>query len=461
VLLPILITLDGTANLGTITMPKSNIISTISITGTPILAVGNVDLVAEDEAGSTTEKVEVKLEISAPTSVGQNLISTSKEDNETVEIWMDISLSKTVGEGASTPITETNSLLEIVFELSATLQGYQGYAVYREHDGVVDKIYTTPNSDGEYLEIRGNYLVLHVKKFSTYAIAYADTPITAPKIPTTSVTPPISSNIPTRYTAIIPALQSGTITTSPEKPLADDVVIITLEGVEGLYEITVANAYGAAIEVTRNDDGSYSFVQPASMVTIQVLLVEELPITFADVSPSDWYYESVELAHATGLMNGVGEGRFAPEAVSNRAMIASILYSLVGKPEVEGENFSDIPDGAWYADAVLWARQEGISSGMGENRFAPDSEVTREQLVVMLYAFEQQFGSGGFVGTWMFPLDFGDIAEVSQWGYEATAWCTMNGIIEGRDGGNFAPSAHANRGEVAQIIMNYVTQFWG
>ena len=114
-----------------------------------------------------------------------------------------------------------------------------------------------------------------------------------------------------------------------------------------------------------------------------------VPASYADVSPEDWFAEAAAFLRARGIMDGTGEGRFSPEGPFTRAQLAAVLYRIAGEPPAEGEDgFSDTDPAAWYAPAVLWAERTGVVNGVGAGRFAPGDPVTQEQLAVMLWRLE-------------------------------------------------------------------------
>ena len=155
-----------------------------------------------------------------------------------------------------------------------------------------------------------------------------------------------------------------------------------------------------------------------------------------------------------GLMNGVGDGTFAPGAETSRAMVAAILWRLADCPEAGAEGaFTDVPAGTWYTDAAAWAAETGIANGYN-GAFDPEGAITREQLACMLYRFAQSQGKG-FTGEWMFPLDYTDADSVSDWAYEAMCWCTTNGILNGKDGNRLDPAGQASRAEAATMLLRF------
>lgn len=116
--------------------------------------------------------------------------------------------------------------------------------------------------------------------------------------------------------------------------------------------------------------------------------------------------------------------------------------------------FRDVVSGQYYTQGIAWAAEKGIVAGYGNGLFGPDDSITREQLAVMLYRYEQTRG-GGFIGSWRSLLDFNGRAEVSEWAYEAMCWMTMHGVIEGKGDKTLDPKGNATRAEVAAVLMRY------
>ena len=179
---------------------------------------------------------------------------------------------------------------------------------------------------------------------------------------------------------------------------------------------------------------------------------------FTDADPAAWYHDGVHYVLENGVMQGLGNGLFAPDGTTSRAMVAQVLWSLAGRPAApEGPSpFFDVPSdgGAWYADAVLWAAANGIVEGYVEGShkvFAPDSPVTREQLAAMLYRYAKTQGEG-FTGMWSFRLDFPDAGDVSGWALEAVSWWVMQGVINGMDG-RLNPQGSSTRAQFATMLQ--------
>ena len=189
-------------------------------------------------------------------------------------------------------------------------------------------------------------------------------------------------------------------------------------------------------------------------LTVTTLAAEDAAV-YTDVSAEDTVYDAVSLMHEKGIMNGIGDGRFAPQKMTDRAALVTALWRLAGQPQVDYTvRFSDVAEDAWYAGAVRWAASSGIAAGYDETTFAPHDALTREQLCVMVYRYEQYTG-GGFSGAWMFLLGYSDVSDVSEWAYEAVCWLSMHQLIAPTDV-PLVPQGSVTRGELAQVLAAYM-----
>ena len=179
---------------------------------------------------------------------------------------------------------------------------------------------------------------------------------------------------------------------------------------------------------------------------------------FTDVVAGTWYYGAAAYAYNNGLFAGMTPTIFAPNATMTRAMLVSVLWRLAGEPAPKAPNtFVDVPDGAWYTDAVTWAAENGVVSGIGGSRFDPSGFVTREQTAEILYNYAHSKGYD--VSARADLTAFPDAASVSGWAEEALSWANAAGLINGtvRDGQTILdPQGSASRAQVAMILMNYV-----
>ncbi len=177
--------------------------------------------------------------------------------------------------------------------------------------------------------------------------------------------------------------------------------------------------------------------------------------SYADLEADAWYHEGVCYVLRNGLMKGKAEDVFAPGANLNRAELVTVLYRLAGEPSVEGlENpFEDVSEGTWYTDAVIWAASEGIVNGVSTTHFAPGQDITREQIAAILYRYAKaEPVDEDYIGG------FSDVDTVSGYAVEAMNWAVANGLINGVGNNTLAPSATANRAQIATILMRFCKQ---
>ena len=210
----------------------------------------------------------------------------------------------------------------------------------------------------------------------------------------------------------------------------------------------------AHCDLTKNSDGTYSFVMPDRKllpVTVNVTFSE---ITFTDVPANSWYAEAVKYVTENGLMLGVGDGKFAPDMVTSRAMVVTVLYRIEGEPKAgAGEEFTDVADGQWYTDAVAWASANGIVLGYDNGKFGPSDTMTREQLAAVMYRYAEYKGlvsdvSGDFSG-------YTDDGQISSWAVDAMKWATGTALITGTSETTLTPGGSSTRSQLAVILMRY------
>ncbi|QIB67835.1 DUF4430 domain-containing protein [Aminipila butyrica] len=176
--------------------------------------------------------------------------------------------------------------------------------------------------------------------------------------------------------------------------------------------------------------------------------------TFADVKEKDWFYGAVEHAAKNKLFNGLTASEFGPNDNMTRSMLVTVLYRLAGSPAVSGDNsFSDVKSGLWYTDAIVWANESGIVTGMGNGLFGTNSYVTREQLATILYNYAK-YKSYDVTKTAELTR-FADEAVVHAWATEATKWANAQGLLTGRTADTLAPGGSATRAEVATILKRF------
>lgn len=211
--------------------------------------------------------------------------------------------------------------------------------------------------------------------------------------------------------------------------------------------------FETAARVTASGDAAFTMTH-ASQYAI-VLDEKSHTLSFQDVGEGAWFQGAVEYVYRAGLMAGTGDTTFEPNAKLTRAMTAQILYNLEGQPEVTGEaTFTDMntaPD--WSMDAIAWAQDTGVVAGMGDNTFAPNLKVTREQFAQMLYNYAKykkcDLTKAGDL------TKFPDEGSISTWAETALSWANGNGLINGHENGTLDPQGNTVRGQAASILMNF------
>lgn len=176
---------------------------------------------------------------------------------------------------------------------------------------------------------------------------------------------------------------------------------------------------------------------------------------FDDIADTDWFFDDVMHMYIKSIMSGITDTTFEPYMSASRAMIATILYRIENQPEVTySAIFDDVPEGEWYADAVLWAAEAGIVEGFGNGVFAPMDNITREQMATILYRYAKY---KGYDTVDLAELtDFEDASNVQEWAVAAMQWAVAKGLMEGKDKNHLKPGELAIRAEVAAIFTRFL-----
>ena len=198
-----------------------------------------------------------------------------------------------------------------------------------------------------------------------------------------------SSSSSRRYDVSAPSVKHGDVTVSPKNASKGDTVTITVKPDAGyvLGSLEVKDANGNTLSLTDKGNGKYTFTMPASKVEIKATFVKEVETSpFSDVSTSAYYYEAVKWAQEKGITGGIGNGLFGPNQPCTRAQIVTFLWRAAGSPEPKSmSSFSDVSADSYYAKAVAWAVENGITTGTGDGKFSPDATCTRAQSVTFLF----------------------------------------------------------------------------
>lgn len=176
-------------------------------------------------------------------------------------------------------------------------------------------------------------------------------------------------------------------------------------------------------------------------------------LPFLDVAANAWYYDAVRYVYENGVMTGMSQMIFSPDTNLTRAQMVQILYNLEGRPAVSSGSFADVSADAWYASAVAWAKSTGVVLGYDENTFGPDDTLTRAQAAAILMRYAAYKGLDTAARG---VLSFPDAGDVPDWAHDAMQWCVAEGLLQGTDTGDLLPGGMATRAQIATIMTRYM-----
>ncbi len=188
---------------------------------------------------------------------------------------------------------------------------------------------------------------------------------------------------------------------------------------------------------------------------IEVEFTDSSDADFTDVRESDWFYDDVQFAVQSGLFNGSSATTFSPNASMTRAMLVTVLYRLEGEPDVTGSSpFHDVSRGQWYSDAVNWAQRNDIVNGVSDTAFAPNANITREQMAAILFRYAEYKDYSDTASNRL--TGYADFDQISAYALKPLKWANAEGLINGRTTSTLAPKGTATRAEVAAILHRFV-----
>ena len=243
-------------------------------------------------------------------------------------------------------------------------------------------------------------------------------------------------------------IRNGTVTANRRYAERGDTVTITVKPDDGfkLDDLTVTDKNGNELKLTDKGNGKYTFTMPAGKVEINAAFAKEVETSpFSDVSTSAYYYEAVKWAQEKGITGGIGNGLFGPNQPCTRAQIVTFLWRAAGSPEPKSmSSFSDVSADSYYAKAVAWAVENGITTGTGDGKFSPDATCTREQAVAFLYRASGSLAVSG-------SSAFSDVAANAYYA-DAVAWAEKNGVTGGIGGGLFGSGNTCTRAQIVTFL---------
>ena len=276
-----------------------------------------------------------------------------------------------------------------------------------------------------------------------------------------------SSSDPT-YSVTLPGrVEGGTVKANKRYAEAGETFCFTAIPDKGweLDTLTVTDSRGREIDLTDKGDGVYSFTMPARRVEIEVsfreIVVEPEHLPFTDVPEDAWYAEAVRYVYEHGLMAGTSGSAFSPEGATTRGQIVTILWRMAGSPVVNyAMDFEDVDPAAYYGEAIRWAASEGIVGGYGNGLFGTNDPITREQFAAMLWRYAQEQGYDVSIGENTNILSYTDVADLSEYAISAMQWAVGAGIINGTgDGSTLSPQGQATRAQAAVMLMRFCEEY--
>ena len=258
-----------------------------------------------------------------------------------------------------------------------------------------------------------------------------------------------SSSYDPTYSVSTPSkTENGSVTVSPKSASKGDTVTITVKPDSGyvLETLTVTDKNGDELKLTDKGNGKYTFTMPGSKVEVKATFMEDNSVLnfFYDVPNGAYFYEAVKWAVDKGITNGLSDTMFGPYESCTRTQIVTFLWRAAGSPEPKtASSFTDVPANAYYAKAVAWAVENGITNGMTATMFAPDATCTRGQSVTFLYRALKGTASGS--------TNFTDVQSDAFYA-DAINWAVANNVTNGTSNTTFSPNADCTRAEIVTFL---------
>lgn len=283
-----------------------------------------------------------------------------------------------------------------------------------------------------------------------------DTPVTE-NLTLTAKWEKIHTSAPSapRYDVAVSDGAHGSVTVSPKSASKGSTVTVTVTPDKGyaLETLTVTDKNGSALNLTDKGGGQYTFTMPSGPVTVAATFMDDNTMLnfFVDVPAGAYYYDAVLWAAEGGIVTGTDAVHFSPDASCTRAQLVTFLWRAAGSPVVNyAMNFTDVDGGAYYAEAVRWAASEKVVEGTTAETFAPDAAVTRAQMVTMLYRFAKAQGMDTTQGG-MAIREFDDFDAVPAYALEAMDWAVNAGVLKG-DNNRLLPQDNCTRAQIVTML---------
>ena len=429
--------------------PKYNLLATTDRSGN-----GRSVVVSTGNALTVTDEMEVKLALpDGFAAAGDKLSIKHIKGNGTVEYYT----GTVIQEGGKTYVTFTTKGFS-PFTISApaasigeTMYPTLAEAVAKAANGNAVKL---EKNCTESVTVSGKSLTInknsHEYDFAKVTVDSNSTKTENGDTLTITYTAPSSSSGSSGYYVSTPSkTEHGTVTVSPKSASKGDTVTVTVKPDSGyvLETLTVTDKNGNELTLKDKGNGKYTFTMPAGKVEVKATFMEDNSMLnfFYDVPNDAYFYEAVKWAVKNGITTGVGNDLFAPEQPCTRAQIVTFLWRAAGSPEPKGaaSGMTDVVSGSYYEKAVAWAIENGITTGTTTSTFSPDATCTRAQAVTFLArALNAKAASAA---------EFSDVPTDSYFA-DAVAWAAANGVTEGIGGGLFGSDNDCTRGQIVTFL---------
>ena len=422
----------------------NNVISKANVDGVAeaVAPAKKADIVAKSSA-TVAENDKVEIEVAVKVEAKAADLAKGKLTFEASPV----ATVKVNGTATGTTVPVTNDMLNgnaITVKLPLpTVDGKLFTPEQIKHissDGSVEYFLKTAKRGANTFEIKDGCAVFTITKFSTFELSGT----------VTYVEPSYysgSSSAPT-YSVTVDKTENGSVTVSPKSASKGSTVTITVKPDSGyvLETLTVTDKNGDELKLTDKGNGKYTFTMPGSKVEVKATFMEDNSVLnfFYDVPNGAYFYEAVKWAVDKGVTNGLSDTMFGPYESCTRAQIVTFLWRAAGSPEPKtASSFTDVPANAYYAKAVAWAVENGITNGMTETTFAPDATCTRGQSVTFLYRALKGTASGS--------ANFTDVKSDAFYA-DAISWAVANNVTNGTSNTTFSPNADCTRAEIVTFL---------
>lgn len=429
---------------------KTAIQTKTNIDGVAEAVVGSKDAIVK-KAGVDASTVDATklIEVEVAVDVAVSDVQKNAEGTAVSSITFTAKPTATVkvnGNAAGETVDVTNAMLNgkpitVKLPLPADFEPQQ--IKHTSADGSVEYFLKTPKTGAKTFEIKDGCAVFTITKFSTFELSSTVTYV-EPSYYSGS-----SSYDPTYSVSTPSKTEHGTVTVSPKSASKGDTVTVTVKPDSGyvLETLTVTDKNGNELTLKDKGNGKYTFTMPAGKVEVKATFMEDNSMLnfFYDVPNNAYFYEAVKWAVENGITTGVGNDLFAPEQPCTRAQIVTFLWRAAGSPEPKGaaSGMTDVVSGGYYEKAVAWAIENGITTGTTTSTFSPDATCTRAQAVTFLArALKAKAASAA---------EFSDVPTGSYFA-DAVAWAAANGVTEGIGGGLFGSDNDCTRGQIVTFL---------